>query len=351
MLRKPLVAAPQAFIRASVVANFYASMKAQYGALVDTAFLQANLDPRELNDPDAAVSYRLACIDVQDQLALATGDPCIGLHIGAATDVRTIGALGYVLRHSPTLGAALANQARYYTAMQGATVLEIRSSGLSTRLVYSVNEPGLGEYRQDAELTQAMTVRFVRDATGRQDWAPQAVHFAHTAPRDLAPYRQYFAAPVHFGKVVHALVIATSDLDMPLTASDPGLLHVLQDHVEERLRRSPKAPVASFVDELRQQMTSIIHSGNLGIESLAARLNIPARTLQRRLQEHGLSYVALLSTTRCELAKRFLADPQLALSEITFLIGYSEQSVFNRAFRDWTGKTPLNYRRELTLSP
>ncbi len=347
MTPRPADVAPKAFIRAGVVASFYRLIKEKYGEVVDDIFRQCRLAPSDLTDPDALLSYRKACVELPNKLALVCGDPCLGLHCGAAANVRNFGALGYVLHHSPTLATAFANLARYYGVMQSASTFAIRTCGAITHVVYRVHESDLGEYRHDAELTLALTAGFVRDATGLAEWAPSAVNFAHTAPADAEPYQRYFNAPVHFRSTEHALVFPSSDLELPLLASDPGLLHVLQEHIEESLLRLPKTPASNFLEELRQHVISTIHSGDLGIESLAQRFNVRVRTLQRRLRDSGLTYVDLLSSTRCELAKQYLADPQFSLSEVAFLIGYSEQSAFNRAFRNWTAETPLSYRRRL----
>jgi AraC-like DNA-binding protein len=66
--------------------------------------------------------------------------------------------------------------------------------------------------------------------------------------------------------------------------------------------------------------------------------------MQRRLSEHGWSYKRVVDDTRTELAKRYIADPRKSLTEIAFLLGFSEQSAFSRAFRRWLGVSPSEYR-------
>ena len=333
-------------IRAGVVKSFYQAIAEQYGEVVNDVLREMQLHPDDLDDADALLSYRRVCVELMNRLAETLVDPHFGLHCAAQTDVRNLGVMGYVIRHSASLRAALSSLSRYYTIMQTASTVTVTVNGAVAELAYQVTEPGLAEYRQDAELTMAVIARFIREAAGNPDWSPLAVHFAHTEPADTQPLQHFFQAPLHFAAQAHTMVIASSDLDLPLPEHDPGLLAVLCEHVETHLQRATQQPAQTFLDELREQLTSTLHAGELGVEPLAQRLNMGHRTLQRRLRDQGLSYADLLSRTRRELAERYLADPQLSLSEITFLIGYSEQSVFNRAFRDWTGKTPLNYRRE-----
>jgi AraC-like DNA-binding protein len=337
--------ATPAGIRAAVVKSFYQAIAEQYGEVVNEVLREMQLHPDDLDDTDALLSYRRVCVELMNRLAVTLADPHFGLHCAARTDFRSLGVLGYVVRHSASLRVAMANLSRYYTLMQTASLVTVTLNGAVAELSYKITEPGLAEYRQDAELTIALITRFIREAAGNPDWAPLEVHFIHTAPADTQPLQQFFQAPLYFAAAANKLLINSNDLDLRPPENDPGLLAVLCEHVENQLlRQSP--PEKPFLDELQQQLATTLHAGEPGVESLAQRLNIGPRTLQRRLREQGLSYADLLSQTRRVLAERYLADPQLSLSEITFLIGYSEQSVFNRAFRGWTGKTPLSYRRE-----
>ncbi|HWO08502.1 MAG TPA: helix-turn-helix transcriptional regulator, partial [Polyangiaceae bacterium] len=77
---------------------------------------------------------------------------------------------------------------------------------------------------------------------------------------------------------------------------------------------------------------------------IARRLGLGERTLQRRLRDEGTSFAALLDEARAELARSYLGDSKLAIFEVAYLLGYSEPSAFNRAFRRWTGKSPREYR-------
>ncbi|MGA9526123.1 MAG: helix-turn-helix transcriptional regulator, partial [Myxococcaceae bacterium] len=110
------------------------------------------------------------------------------------------------------------------------------------------------------------------------------------------------------------------------------------------LARLPKAD--DFVLQVRQRVTSALSGGEPTLEAIASQLAITPRTLQRRLKEHGTTYQLLLEELRRELALRYLRDHGLEISEVAFLLGFSEPSAFHRAFRRWTGTTPLSFRRQ-----
>jgi AraC-like DNA-binding protein len=72
--------------------------------------------------------------------------------------------------------------------------------------------------------------------------------------------------------------------------------------------------------------------------------------LQRRLKEYGLEFKKLVDDTRRRFASNYLKDRKHTLTEVAFLLGYSDVSAFNRAFKRWTSMTPLEYRRKAGAS-
>ena len=96
---------------------------------------------------------------------------------------------------------------------------------------------------------------------------------------------------------------------------------------------------------MRAFLLEEVQRGAPTLQTAAAHLRTSPRTLKRRLQEEGTTFQDLLDSVRCDLAKRYLEEPRLALGEVSFLLGFSEPSAFHRAFKRWTGKTPLAYRQ------
>ena len=90
-----------------------------------------------------------------------------------------------------------------------------------------------------------------------------------------------------------------------------------------------------FISGMQQVLVEAIAQGCATLKYVADKLNVSTRTLHRRLEERGLNYQKILQKTRQQLAKHYLADASLSLNEVSFLLGYSEQSAFNRAFKVW----------------
>jgi AraC-like DNA-binding protein len=96
---------------------------------------------------------------------------------------------------------------------------------------------------------------------------------------------------------------------------------------------------------VRQQLVERLRDGEPEQGAVARPLGLSERTLQRRLRDEGTTFGALVDDVRLELARMYLGDPELAIFEVAFLLGYSEPSAFNRAFRRWTGASPSEHRR------
>jgi AraC-like DNA-binding protein len=150
---------------------------------------------------------------------------------------------------------------------------------------------------------------------------------------------------VSFGNAMTSVRFSADFLRLPIRNSDPGLKALLEQQAEAQLKALPETD--QFEETLNQALIRALHDGVPTLEQVALRLSMSNRTLQRRLGERGLNYQALLDRTRSELARRYLADRNLSLSEIALLLAFSEQSAFNRAFKRWYGESPRRFRRSL----
>jgi AraC-like DNA-binding protein len=150
-----------------------------------------------------------------------------------------------------------------------------------------------------------------------------------------------FDAPVSV-----AIELDAADLEHPVPQADRRLLPIVQRHLEERLA-SARDDEEDWLTSVRERIALEVCDGPPSIETVAARLALGVRTLQRRLGERGIVFKRMVDDVRRDLALRYLADGKSDLTEIAFLVGYSELSAFDRAFRRWTGSTPKQYQRQL----
>lgn len=326
--------------RAGVLRTLRAHL-ASYGVSADALFAEVGIDPSVISEPDAlhAVAHNVALLEAA---ARATRNPAFALTWAASLPWSDLGVLGYVVLHSPTVGAALGNAARYLAIQQTAGELRLTAGARVATLSYHVRDPDLTDHGKQTEATLAVLVRACREGTGRATWAPREVRFRHRAPRATAAHVKWFGAPVRFDHDDDALVLASDQLREPFTRAEPGLLPILVAHADASLAKVPRT--ADFPAEVRRMITAAIGGGEVAIDAVASRLGLSARSLQRQLRDHGASFKQLVDETRLALATRYLDDPALSLTEAAYLLGYADLSAFSRAYRRWTGASPITSR-------
>ena len=275
--------------------------------------------------------------------AAALHDPALGLHVGGAITPAHLGPLGYVLSSSASAAEAIARYMRgqrlvhdvspvRYAVQDGRVVLEWSAESRSVGLL--VNQCGM-----------AALARFAADITAGAA-RPCAVHFVEPPPPDSAPYAQLFGCAVLFGQAATRMDFPLSVLALPLRRADPALVQMLEQQVQSMLAALP-ARSSALEQAIRQSLPRLMLNGEPALGVVAHELGLSARTLRRRLHEQGLNFRALLDDTRRRLAQDYLAGGQVALAEVALLLGYSEQSAFNRATLRWTGLTPRRWRTTL----
>ena len=179
----------------------------------------------------------------------------------------------------------------------------------------------------------------------REEWAPLEVCFQHPPPANTREHQRLFRAPIRFGHPINQLSFDRSLLDRRLPVADLTLSPVLERFAQLLLGQLPSQE--SFLDQVRRAILQSLSTGIPEAELLARQLGLSKRSFFRRLQEHGTSYQRLADELRHELTLRHLREGKLSLSEIAFMLGFSEVSTFHRAFRRWTGQSPAEYRRAL----
>jgi AraC-like DNA-binding protein len=137
----------------------------------------------------------------------------------------------------------------------------------------------------------------------------------------------------------------TEGFEQLIPAADQRLCRTLKKYFEQISHDS--AQEKGLVASVRKTVTELMSDGNPKLAQVAKKLAMGPRTLQRRLKEYEVDFKKLVEETRYRLAVSYLRDSRNTLMEIAFLLGYSEVSAFNRAFKRWTGSTPLDYRRML----
>jgi len=254
---------------------------------------------------------------------------------------RHFGVVGFATLASGTLAEALMRLERYHRSVYDANVAQIRPVPEGICIEWGVERGRPGALVDETAI--AALVQLAREFTGQMVRA-LAVDFVNPRPADVRPYEEFFGGPVRFGQPSTRIVLSMRDLALPLRGADAALLALLDAQAERLLQEV--AAVSEPVGVWRQALVGLIRSGRTSLADLAQSLQMSPRSLQRRLTEQGHSFNTLLGQTRQQLAEAYLRDANVELAEVALLLGYSEQSAFTRAFRQWTGQAPLQWRRQ-----
>jgi AraC-like DNA-binding protein len=273
--------------------------------------------------------------------AARLGDPLLGLHLGKTATPAHFGVIGYIFTSCPTLGASLLRLQAYQRLIQ-----EVEQGGLEAPIIDGsdlvLRWPGHG--RLHLEFGIATLLQFSKCISSKDvEW--KQVSFINPEPSSLNAYRDFFKCEVLFNQAATSIRVPLHSLTVPLKTPEPILVALLERQANEFLNQLPTEN--EFVMSVRRCITSQIHEGEPELDSVASKFNITPRTLRRRLDQCGTSFRVLLEKIRQQLAKQYLLDPTLQLSDIAQLLGYSEQSTFQRAFLRWTGLTPNAYKRSV----
>lgn len=279
-------------------------------------------------------------ISLLECIAAEAPRPALGLHIGQHIAPRHAGVMGYISLSCDSLGEALLRFDRYHRLVYDGNPAVMSVHGDVVSASWGIEHGLPGQLADETAIAAFATI--VRKLVN-QKLAPTAVNFVNAAPADITPYESFFECPVTFGGTLTYVTFPVSYLMLPIAHSDPGLRALLESQAESLLRALPSSD--GFGSALKEALVRGLHDGTPTLERVAERLAMSPRTLQRRLTERDMNFQQLLDRTRAELARGYILEGNLALSEIALLLGYSEQSAFNRAFKRWTGQTPRELRQ------
>lgn len=267
-------------------------------------------------------------------------DPLLGLHLGQSIQPAHLGALGYVLLACENLGAALLRIQRYHRLLHDINPIQHHLEGDSMVLQWGVARGKPGALFDETGVTAI--VQFARALCGRV-LPVRAVDFVNPPPSQAQPFVDHFGCAVRWGQPVTRLVISLESLQTPLHQPDPVLLGLMEEQVEAALAHLPDS--GDLIELTRRVVRQLARHGVPELEQVAAELRMSPRVFYRRLAERGQQFRQLRDDALRELAELHLADARLTLADISELLGYTEQSAFSRAFKRWSGQSPLTWRK------
>jgi AraC-like DNA-binding protein len=267
--------------------------------------------------------------------------PYIGLEVGAYIQPSHCGVLGYLSLSCEYLAEALQRFERFqrllYEGNEAFTHVEGDLVTFSWPFDYGYST------RESDEVLISSLASYVRMLVGDDALHPTKIGFVHAKPENIAPYFQILGCDVEFDCKNTYISFPVSMLTLKVEKADPALRALLDQQAHALLDVLPNGD--QFEQQFYKYVLRAMQDGKPSMEEVASYLKISTRTLHRRLEERGLVFKELLQKTRQQLAQQYLKEGRLTLSEIALLLGYSEQSAFSRAFKQWLGVTPLRFQK------
>jgi AraC-like DNA-binding protein len=306
---------------------------------------KAAIDPAALDQLTAFISFE-AVTELLEASSLELDCPDFGLRLSERQDIGILGTLAVAMRYSGTVGEAMFTASQYLDVYNAAISFSITMGEQrgQTRFGFRLLPGHYHRWTQTAEHGIGVTWRVLTLLSGGRCHL-KGVWFPHPAAASEASYRARFDAPLVFGTDQLALAVARRDLDLPISENIEELRDLATRYLDSRLPRGQ----ATLTVQVRQAIESLLGISPCSQSEVARTLFMHPRTLHRRLQEEGTTFEEIKGEARRDLAQRYLAQPDLPLSQVTALLGYSEQSALGRSCRRWFNSTPREMRARLSL--
>ncbi|MCG7965684.1 MAG: AraC family transcriptional regulator [Candidatus Thiodiazotropha taylori] len=314
-------------------AILFKDMQVDMSAVLKHANLPADLFIREDASLTPAQYYQF-----WRSLEVIVGEQNVALLLAKHLSVESFDPAIFACICSPDLNTAL-NRLKDYKPLIGPMVLTVNISSRQTRLSidcygYEENMPSSLGITELVFFTQ-----LARIAT-RTEIRPLAVQLP-ILPEELQPYEDYFGCRLKPAKEV-VISFSAKDAAMPFLTSNAAIWSFFEGKLNQRLKDLDAS--ASFTERVRSVLLEALPSGDSSIESVAQRLAMSKRTLQRKLTDEAETYQSVLQNVRSELADHYLKKSHLSLGEISFMLGFQETNSFIRAYSSWKGVSPGLFR-------
>lgn len=277
-----------------------------------------------------------------EQAAEIIEDPCFAIDMAEFWHPSHMGALGYAWLASSTLRQAFNRAVRYIHVVTEDLNLDVADTPAGFKISIDL-EDSIFTLPQHHDLVLSIIMHMCRFNFG-EELIPTEVKLAHPEPACSKKITDYFRTEVQFDAEQTSLAMARAEVDRVLPS---GNKQIALMHDEMLMRYLVEIKKGDIVQQVQSIILENLPDGQVTDRLVASELNLSERSMQRRLKEHKTTFRFLLDGVREMVAKQYIENPMNRMSDIAFLLGFSEQSAFSRAFKKWTGKSPVEYRNSL----
>ncbi len=320
-------------ISAPTAAMLYKLM-GSYGLDSDVIYQAVGLSKDDFKNPEKRIGHATVAA-LWNKAEELIADPCYGLSAAKIWRPSDLGALGYAWLASSSLRTSLNRLSRY--ARIATDLLELNLSEQDERFILEFNfidnkTPLIAQIDGSMAIVMEMCrINYVAPLD------PISISVTHAEANCQSQYYAYYRCPIQFNQAVNSISLALDAIDITLPSSNP---YLAQLHDQIMLKYISLLDKEDIIDRIKKIIARLLPSGEISDQKVAAVLHLSSRSLQRRLNKNGTTFKQLLREVRQDLAGEYLLKKDFSLAEIAFQLGFSEQSSFTRAFKQWTGQTP-----------
>jgi AraC-like DNA-binding protein len=272
-----------------------------------------------------------------------TKDPLFGLHFGESLQLAALGVVGEIIKSSATVGEAVNHAAALASLVTDLFEMRVEETKASFIISFIPRISELNDFTRK-QMTDTIMVFTVHELDGLllTKVKPERVYIPHEN-KDKVEYERVFRCSPVKKKDEYSLTFSKQYLKQPIITANYELQKTLLKKVHESAP-STLQPTANWREKVFHYLMSHGYLHIASLEEVAANFNISPRTLQRKLQDEGISFQHLADAVRKSLAIHYMQSGNYQIKEISIMLGYNELSAFSRAFKRWTGKAPMSYQ-------
>jgi AraC-like DNA-binding protein len=341
--RKQLGSQPDAAGHATRLA---AARLQEAGIVLEPLLRKAGLSVDQIDHMEMRIGVA-SQIKFLDLAAQALNDPLLGFRLARDGELRNLGLLYYAAASSETLGEALGRAQRYSSIVNAGVVLQCsQANDFTIALRYF----GVARHsdRQQMEMLVTTLIRICRALTG-ESLKPTLIRLVHGRSGGFSEVEKFFGCKIEFGAETDQIIFDKRAAQLPLVGSDPYLNEILLQYCEAALAQR-QSNVSSLRVSVENAITPLLPHGKARLDAVARKFGMSRRTLARRLMAEGLSFNEILNQLRSDLAKLYLRERTLSISQIAWLVGFQGVGAFSHGCRRWTGMNPKSIRAQLLAS-
>jgi AraC-like DNA-binding protein len=308
---------------------------AQQGVASAGVLGAAGLAPDALSCPEKSISFAGGARALSEAARLSNC-PHFGLVVGQQTRLTDLGPVGAMMQAAPTVGAALRTFAEHQRRISTGGAVFLQEHGRTASLGYAVFHPEVGRLGPVYDTAAGAGASLMRELCG-DEWAPGEVLLPHRRSSDARHFEQVFRCPLRFDAEHFAMNFPAAVMSRPLQRR-------LGAHSPAPAGPDTAPPEAELLPQLYRSLRLLLLQGGAAGAQSARALEMSQRTLARRLEVLGVGFRQVLDDVRFGLARGLLGETDLPVVDIALALGYAEASPFVRAFRRWSGMSPLQWR-------